>query len=295
MSDQVEPAVPKYVPPSPKPTSTLAPPGKSHFPGVLLALFVVVIGASVYAERTGMPAPAAPPPPVADAGKPADTATPAPAPTPAAATAEDVKGLKGEIAALAEKLAAMPKPEPAPDLKPIHDKIDGLAKSVESAADAPKKISAEVAGKLAEAGKADAALKAEIDALKAEVAGLKDAMKAAKPIAAAPADEPAKPAPGVDAAAMTAAVDLFKGGKYADALAAFKKLPADDARVLYFTALASGFTSNNWKGDAEAAVLKGIEREKAGSPAKADIDAALGTLTKTQGKEWLDAYRARAK
>lgn len=309
MSDHVEP-IPKSVPPPPpKRVRTVAPAGKSPYPPLLFVLFAAVLGASVYAERAATPAPT---PPAVEVGKPADPAdaakpgdaakpaavadpstTPAPA-SPSGATAEDVKSLKGEIAALGEKLAAMPKAEAAPDLKPIHEKIDGLAKSVESATDGPKKISDEVAGKLAEAGKADAALKAEIEALRAEIAGLKKDMSAAKPVAATPADESPKPAPG-EAAAMTTAIDLFKGGKYADALAAFKKLPADDARVLYFTALANGFSSNNWKGDAEAAVLKGIEREKAGSPAKADIDAAVGALTKAQGKDWLDAYRARVK
>lgn len=306
MSDHVEPVVPKYVPPTPtptpKPVQTAASDGRSPFPPILFVLFLALVGASVYADRVARNATPAPVSPTADPGKPADPAASADATKPdetakaaptlvaAAATVEDIKAIKAEMAALAEKLAAMPKPEPAPDLKPVYDKIDGLAKTVATVADAPKKVPDEVAGKLSEAEKVDAAMKGDIDALKAEFASMKEAMKA-KPAAA---DLP-KPTDAVDAAAMTAAVDLFKANKFADALAAFKKLPADDARVLYFTALASGFSSNNWKGDTEAAVNKGIEREKAGSPAKAEIDAALGSLTKAQGKDWLDAYRAKAK
>jgi hypothetical protein len=294
MSDHEVPTAPKPMPshPTSRPMPKTATPGISIFAVIICVLFLGAIAFSVYAERVYKPAPAAAPADPAapaEAAKAADPATPAPAP--AAATAADVKGLKGEMAALAAKLDAMPKAEPAADLKPIHDKVDALAKTVATVAEAPKKVTDEVAGKLSEAEKADATMKSEIDALKAEVAGLKEAMKA-KPVT--PAADTPKPAAGVDAAAMTAALDLFKANKIPDALAAFKKLPADDARVLYYTALATGLSTNNWKGDTEATVMKGVDREKAGTPAKADIDAAMAGLTKEQ-KAWLDAYRAKAK
>lgn len=281
-------------PPAPRPAPAPprdAPPGKSPFPVILSIAFAAVIVASWIAQGSPKPPEAAPPAPApaptAKEGEPAPTtaAAPAPAPTPAAVTAEDLKGVKDEVAALAKKLDAMPKAEPAPavDLKPIQEKLDGLARSAEATAALPKQVE-DASGKLAESEKAIEALKSEVDSLKSEVASLK-----AKPAAA----EPAKPA--ADAAAMTAAEALFKSGKYAEARDAFKKLPADDARVLYYTALANGFATNTWTGETEQAVLKGVDREKAGSPAKADIDAAFAGLTPAQGKAWLDSYRARAK
>jgi hypothetical protein len=141
-----------------------------------------------------------------------------------------------------------------PDLKPLTDKIDALA--------------------------------TELTTVKAEFAKAKEAM------AAKPAAEPAKPA--VDATAMAAAVDLFKAGKYADAAAAFKKLSPDDARVLYYSALAVGFTTE-FKGEAVELVTKGQQAEKAGTPAKAEIDATFAALTEAQGKKWLDYYRTNIK
>ena len=96
---------------------------------------------------------------------------------------------------------------------------------------------------------------------------------------------------------MTAAADLFKANKFAEALAAFQQLPADDARVLYYTALATGFSTNKWEATGDAATLaaKAQQAEKAGTPAKADIDAAFAGLKETQGKKWLDFYRGSIK
>jgi TolA-binding protein len=266
--------------------------GHSLFPAVLAVAFVAAVIGSWIVEKSAASAPApaaapATPAPAADATTPAATPTPTPA---ALATTDEVKGLKGEVDALAKKLDSMPKPDVSAEIKPIQEKLDAVSKSVEGVTDLPKTIDT-LKAKLADDDKAMASLKDEIAALKAELASAKEAMKAA-PAAATP--EAAKPAV-VDAAAMTPALDLFKAGKYADALAAFKALPATDARVLYFTALSNGLASNDWKGDTEQIALKGVDREKAGSPPKADIDAAVAGLTPAQGKAWLDFFRAKAK
>ena len=70
---------------------------------------------------------------------------------------------------------------------------------------------------------------------------------------------------------MTDAIALYQGPQvYKEASAAFAKLAQakpNDARVLYFAALASGFSTNNWNsGDAASLAKKGVEREKAGTP-----------------------------
>ncbi len=284
---------PKPIPPM-KPDTVDIGTGHTLFPAVLAAAFVAaVIGSWIVEKNTASASAAAPAAAPAAPAATADATTPAATPAPVApATADEVKGLKGEVEALAKKLDSVPKPDVAAEIKPIQEKIDAVSKSVEGVADLPKTIDT-LKAQVADDDKAMDALKAEVNALKAELASAKEAMKAAPAATPVATPEPAKPA-AVDMAAMTSAIDLFKAGKYADALAAFKALPATDARVLYFTALSTGL-SKDWKGEAEQIALKGVEREKAGTPAKADIDAAVAGLTPAQGKQWLDFFRAQAK
>ena len=125
-----------------------------------------------------------------------------------------------------------------------------------------------------------------VDALKAELAGPEpgpDHRAAPRP--------PRRPADvNVEGQAMEQAVDLFKQGKYAEAKDAFARLQAaypDDARVWYFSALANGLATRDWKGESERLVKVGVAKEKAGSPDKAKIDAAFAGLTADNGKDWL--------
>lgn len=276
--------------PAPKPLPREEPTPRTIFPVVLAVAFAGVLAGSWVVQGQGSTStPAAASAPATPAADPATAEPAAPVPTPTApstATVDDVKGLKAEIDALAKKIDEMPKPEPAPDLKPIREKIDALSKAVEPAAEAPKKIE-DLAGRLAEADKAVATLKDEIASIKAATT--------ARPAATAATDTAGAAKPAETMAAMTSAVDLFKGGKYAEALDAFKKLPADDARVLYYSALANGLTTKEWKGETERLALQAVDREKAGSPKAAEIDAAFAGLTDLQGKAWLNYYRQRAR
>jgi len=96
---------------------------------------------------------------------------------------------------------------------------------------------------------------------------------------------------------MAQAVDLFKRGKNLEAKDAFARLQTatpDDARVWYYSALANGLATRDWKGESERLVTTGVEKEKAGSPDKAKIDAAFAELTTNTGKDWLSYFRSRA-
>ena len=62
----------------------------------------------------------------------------------------------------------------------------------------------------------------------------------------------------------------------------------------YFGALAAGLTSGDWNGEAKQFVEKGIERERAGTPPTAQIDAALTTRTPIEGEPWLNSLRRQA-
>ena len=66
------------------------------------------------------------------------------------------------------------------------------------------------------------------------------------------------------------------------------------ARLWYFAALANGLTSGDWAGESEGMVRRGLACEQRGTPKRSDIDAQFSTLTKEQGKDWLEEWRKRA-
>jgi hypothetical protein len=93
-------------------------------------------------------------------------------------------------------------------------------------------------------------------------------------------------------------IELFKQMKYDQASEAFDSLTRtkpDDARVWYFAALSRGLATRDWKGQTEKLVTEGVEREKAGTPEKSQIDSAFADLTVETGKDWLAFFRRRAR
>ena len=141
-------------------------------------------------------------------------------------------------------------------------------------------------------------LKAADESVRQLQAELREARDSLKTIAARPAAPVATARPrastGLD---LGPGIESFKKGDYAAAVNAFRALTRehpDDARAWYFAALANGLATGQWKGETEDLVNKGIECEKAGNPAPAEIDAAFSSLTKANGREWLTYYRQRA-
>jgi hypothetical protein len=97
--------------------------------------------------------------------------------------------------------------------------------------------------------------------------------------------------------ALESGVGLFNEKKYGEAYARFRKLlqaQPEDARVWYYAALSYGLSTGDWNRMTQSMVEEGVAREKAGKPAKAEIDSALSGLTRETGKDWLDFYRRRA-
>jgi hypothetical protein len=214
--------------------------------------------------------------------------------TPAApSTDEEFKAIKDEVASLTERVGQlgdrvkeMPKPEPAPDLKPIESRLDELAKTNAAVADLPKQVGA--------LGEKVSALSRDLDAAKADLARLREQPSRPAEARTAAADS----SPIVPDLATTKAVEAFKRTDYKEASTAFAKLAEshpDDARVWYYAALANGLDTKNWRGQTEELVKKGVAREKAGTPDKAAIDSAFAGLDKATGKDWLAYFRAQAK
>lgn len=290
------------IPPTP-PSLGDAPPKPPIFPVVMgLVLVGVLVGAVAFNMK------------VSQEGANAATTAVAPAPAPAepekpksvTPLTDNLKALQTEMARLAtqikglqEKIDALPKPEPPPDLKPLQTQIAELAKSSESVGPLPKRV-----GDLDErVGAVDKSL----GTLKEEIASLRNEVKKASEQAAAAVASASKPAtnsPGETAGdstnlgALDEGVKLFKAGKYKEADDLFLKMTEtnpNDARVWYFAALSNGFATGKWDGKTAELVQKGIEREKAGSPGASEIDAAFRDLTPATGKDWLVGYRQRAR
>jgi hypothetical protein len=127
----------------------------------------------------------------------------------------------------------------------------------------------------------------QLQALTSEVASLSEAVKKL--------DHEAKALPTrLD---LAPAVKLYREKRYAEAFGAFRTLAQiapDDARPWYYAALARGLATGQWHGEAEEFVTKGVERERAGTPSTAVIDAAFADLTAVDGRDWLAYYRQRA-
>lgn len=297
-SPAAEPPTLASLPPAPQEERR----GHPAFPVVLGAIFLAVIAVAAVMNRTPAPEPAATP----VAAAPAAAETPAPvAETPAKEA--DVKALaeslKAEIASLAKEIkdldgrvAALPKPAPAPDLAPLNTKIAALAKSIDAVQPLSKKVDAldEQLGGLSTSLKS---LQEGNTALKDQVASLRDEMKKPAAAAAESTREAAKPVNvNVEGQSFAQAAELFKAGRYKEASDVLKTTEDNDqkdARVWYYAALSSGLATGDWNGSAQRLVMKGVDREKAGTPAVGDIDSEFAKLPASQ-KAWLDAYRKLA-
>lgn len=202
----------------------------------------------------------------------------------------DVEKLKTRVQDLAKTMEERPAPPNyAPQFKAIDDRISDLGKSLADLTDRYNTLNKQLAAvgsgeTLATSPKFEA-----VEKRIAEVSGTVEALKAEVSALTTPS------ALAMDAFGQS--VKLFKEGKWAEAKDAFTRLQAimgDDARVWYFSALANGLATRDWKGESDRLAAEGMARERAGKPEKAKIDAAFADLTTATGKDWLAYYRSRA-
>lgn len=290
-----QPATLAALPPAPSDP----PPRHPIFPVVVGAAFLamIVLGAVMSTGKPEAPASASAAPAAAEPAAPAETP----------AKEADLKALdeslKSQLAALSkevkdlgERLASLPKLSPAPDLEPLNAKVVALSKAVDSVAPLSKKVDTldERLGGLDQSLKS---LQDGTSSLKDQVVALQSDLK--KPSAAAETTtrDSAKPVNvNVEGQSFAQAVELFKAGKYKEASEILKTTEDNDpkdARVWYYAAMSTGMSTNQWRGDTEKMVLKGVEREKAGTPKGSEIDAEFTKLPPSL-KTWLDAYRKLA-
>ncbi len=270
--------------PSPKPAAPKSPPKPLFAPAASLVGIVVLL-AAWFLTGGGRNAPLAKAASEAAAAPPATAATPETPPPPAFVTQDDLKALtkqldelKTGLGELKSQVDNLPKPAPAPDLKPIETKLDELAKL-------PEQLTA-LSGRLDGTEKT-------LDDLKGKVEKLQTEPKPA-PAAATPSETEKPKLAGED---LTRAANLIKQRQFPQAAADLGKLREQfpqDARVWYLSALASGFKSGDWKGEAIDFANRAVELEKAGSPDHAAIGAALTGLD-ADATRWIAYFRQKAK
>jgi TolA-binding protein len=196
-----------------------------------------------------------------------------------------------ELARLEDRLNARTNAPPAPpDLAPLRTRIDDLVEESQRLSPLPATFES-LRQRVDALDKGLNALRTEVAAvpkqLDASLNALKDAMVSrSAPDQVSPAD-----------IARDLGAALFREGKYPAAREVFLTLVQNypnDARLWYFAALANGLTSGDWTGESEGMVRRGLACEQRGRPKRSDIDAQFSTLTKEQGKDWLEEWRKRA-
>ncbi|MDR3636903.1 MAG: hypothetical protein P4L84_24065 [Isosphaeraceae bacterium] len=276
-----------------------APIGHPVFPIVIGTGFLLAIVAG--AVTSAWPVPTPPETAAAAAAAPA-----AEAPAKEADLKSLAESLKTEIASLSKqvkdldgRLAELPKPTPTPDLAPLKSEVAALSKSIDAVTPLSKKVDA-LDQRLGGLDKSVKSLQDGTSSLKDQVASLRtDLTKPGAPVASADATtrDSAKPVNvNVEGQSFAQAADLFKAGKYKEASDVLKTTEDNDpkdARVWYYAALSKGLATGEWAGNTQTLVMKGVEREKAGTPSTSEIDSEFAKLPAAV-KTWLDAYRKLA-
>jgi TolA-binding protein len=196
-----------------------------------------------------------------------------------------------ELARLEGRLNARTNAPPAPpDLAPLRTRIDDLVKESQRLSPLPATFES-LRQRVDALDKGLNALRTEVAAvpkqLDASLNALKDAMVSRSvPDQVSPADF-----------ARNLGAALFREGKYPAAREVFFILVQNypnDARLWYFAALANALTTGDWTGESQGMVRRGLACEQRGMPKRSDIDAQFSTLTKEQGKDWLEEWRKGA-
>ena len=202
----------------------------------------------------------------------------------------DLGALGHELARLEDRLNSRAGAPPAPpDLALLRKRIDDLVGESQKLSPLPATFQA-LRQRVDALDKGQNALRTEVAALPKQIEASFNTLKDA--VASRPSPDPVSP---VDISRDLGA-ELFRAGKYAAAREVFLALvqnEPNDARLWYFAALASGLTSGNWAGEAERMVRQGLACEQRGEPKRTDIDAQFSTVTKEQGKDWLEEWRKR--
>jgi TolA-binding protein len=215
--------------------------------------------------------------------------------------------LSGKLDQLQSRVDRLPKALTTTDLEPLAHRLTTLEELPGKVQALDSRISP-LPLKLEEDNRKITTMMADIDGVRKQVASLQTdlvtKLNADKPSAKSDTtltetshERPREIEPG-RIVSIQPGIELFQQQKYDQASEAFDSLTRtkpDDARVWYFAALSRGLATRDWKGQTEKLVTEGVEREKAGTPEKSQIDSAFADLIPETGKDWLAFYRRRAR
>jgi TolA-binding protein len=280
------------------------PPKHALFPMLLGGVMLLALVAAWFLNKPETPEKAPNSAPTASteaaAAPSAEAATPAAEPHAQVAQIKgDVDSLKADVEALRaglkathERIEAMPEAASTSDLKSLSGKVDELTKNEAALAGLPKKLE-DLDGRVDGFDKSLTAFREEFETFRADTRKASEAAKAADNAGAAGKPEDAI----LPDSALEPAVALFQAGKYKEASDAFRKLTEshpNDARAWYYAALSRGSATKEWQGETARLAEKGVEREKAGTPDIATIDASFDDLN-PNFNAWFGYYRKLAK
>lgn len=225
-----------------------------------------------------------------------------------------LEGLSAKVNDLQTRTEKRPAAVSPEELVPIHEQLAAL-KGVTGKIDALEQQFAAFPAKIDENAKQLAVVASDLNDVHKQMASIKQDFQASQAQARAAESKPAREPKTEESLARTSheeasaestpktasfepGIGLFQKKEYGQASEYFQGLTEDqpeDARVWYYAALSRGLATNDWKGETEQLVRTGMEREKAGTPEKAKIDAAFAGLTTETGKDWLNFFRQRAR
>ncbi|HWE38709.1 MAG TPA: hypothetical protein VG406_19330 [Isosphaeraceae bacterium] len=228
-------------------------------------------------------------------------------------SAEDADTLKRQIEDLSERIDRMdkridtlrrPQNETPPVLHTLQFKIGELSRTMDEVANLPSRVR-RLENRLDELDERVKTLRTRISTDEDERDEPTTQMPDAVPSTTTPAPVPASSPPvGADGAMQVKATDatmelglgLFGRGQYVQARDLFRRLQRtrpNDARVWYLSALANGMVTGVWDGETKRLVEKGVELERAGNPATAQINSALAAVSPS-ARDWIAFYRKRS-
>lgn len=229
-------------------------------------------------------------------------------------SADDAETLKKQIKHLDDRIDRLsqridrvttPEEETPPVLGTLQIQMSDLAKEVSEVANLPSQVHqleqrlASVIEQMKTMRVRRASSTASFDAGEPSDANGASLTKSPVDDESSPDGEATPPAPidddtGVADATLDLAIGLFQEGQYPQArqvLVRLQRARPQDARVWYYSALTNGLTTGVWDGETKMLLDKAIKRERAGTPSRAQVDAALAGVKADQGKSWLARQR----
>ncbi len=210
--------------------------------------------------------------------------------------------LSDQMARFERRLNELKEPAAAPDLQPIRSELKDLRAALDEMKQDQFKELRVAIDEMKKETLAVQSLRSRVDELKVDLdvrrASADDKLKTQKDDASYQETGAAQASGYVPSSMLKRGTELFNEGdgvKARDLFRVATEVYPSDARLWYYSALSEMRSTGVWPGTGEPLFRKGIECEQAGKPPGPEIDAAFASLSKAQGRDWLNYYRSIAR